>query len=99
MAKDEFVQVDLENEELQIKTDSDLGSGHKMVIMIYDSSTDTNIAAFTVTFDAKISYHVGKCTKESANDEFGKGSSPNVPTTDKDKIWRITETAGSLRVW
>ena len=91
----------MENEELQIKTDSTLGSGDVLTFKVYDATSDTNIAALMIYFDAALTYHVGKCTKttENSKDDFGSGQSAKVPTTEKEKIWRITETGGSLRVW
>ena len=101
VTKDEYISLDLENEELQIKTDSILGSGDTLTFKIYDATSDTNIAAMNIYFDDAIKYHVGKCTKttDDSKDDFGSVQSARVPTTDKEKIWRITETGGSLRVW
>ena len=98
VTKDEYIPVDLETQELQITTDSALGSGNEIKLLIYDSSTP-NIAGFFIQFEAALTYHVGKCTEDGTNDKFGEGASQSVPTEDKEKIWRITETAGSLRVW
>ena len=101
VTKDEYISLDLENEELQIKTDSILGSGDTLTFKIYDATSDTNIAALMIYFDDAMKYHVGKCTADSggSKDDFGSGQSARVPTTDKDKTWKITETGGSLRVW
>ena len=99
VSKDEYISIDLENEELQIKTDSTLGSSELMDLKVFDPSSDTNIAGFYIRFDATMKYHVGKCTQDSSKVDFGSDQSSKIPTTEKEKIWRITKRVGSLRIW
>ena len=76
-----------------------MGSGDVLTFKVYDATSDTNIAALMIYFDAALRYHVGKCTHSTSKDDFGSGQSAIVPTTEREKIWKITETSGSLRVW
>ena len=95
----EYISIDLEDEELQIRTDSTLGSSVMMNIKVFDSSSDTNIAGLMIYFEATMKYHVGKCSQDISKAEFGSDESSRIPTTEKEKIWRITEKVGSLRIW
>ena len=99
VSRDEYISIDLEKEELHIKTDSTLGSSELLDLKVFDPSSDTNIAGLYINFGATMKYHVGKCTEDSSKVDFGSDQSSKIPTSEKEKIWRITERVGSLRIW
>ena len=73
---------------MQIKTDSALSSGHEIKVTFWDASADTQYGYIAIKFDSTIQYHLDKCITSSTYANFDK-----TPTTDVNKIWRITESA------
>ena len=96
MILNEFFSVDLENEELQFKTKSSLGSQHVAIVMFFTSLTDTAfVGNFRIRFSDPMVYIVGSCSKNSQGDIFDKP--PAITTTT---IWRIAKDKNTgLLVW
>ena len=94
MIKGEFIDVDLQKNDLLITTASTLGSNHKSKFLIYDQDSDVNIAAFWINFeDEYLTYHVGKCSK-------GDTKFPDSPILDDvNKTWKISKIPGRLQVF
>ena len=96
--KGEYIPVDLENQELQIKTSSNLGIDHLILIAFFStssSSDDYGHGNFFIYFKEKMKYHVGWCSPDHAKESFDKTPTITTPT-----IWRITEEQDTkLLVW
>ena len=91
--RDTFVDVDLENEDLLIKSDAAQGSMKEISVLIYDKTSDVNIAAIFMTYDViGTGYHVGKCTEPGTRTRF------SALPAENNKIWRISEKSGSLDI-
>ena len=94
VTKDQFINVDLETRDLIVTTDSVLGSDEMISVMIYDATSDTNIAAIYLKFEtSQVTYHVGKCTAENTYDQF-----TTPPPSDVHKTWKFSKKLGSLEV-
>ena len=95
MIKGEYIDVDLQKNDLLMTTSSTLGSNHKSKFFIYDQDSDVNIAAFWINFeDEYLTYHVGKCSEAGTNTKF-----PDSPIDDVKKTWKISKISGRLKVF
>ena len=93
VSRDIFIDADLENEDILITSDSRLESGQRIKFFVFDQTSDVNIAAFWIEYRDDYYYHVGKCSEPGKTFKF-----PISPTTENDKIWRISESKGSLEI-
>ena len=81
-----FIDFDLENQELQIKTDS-TEENRAIHVNLYDSSNDAVIQGeITIVFGGTVKLRIRYCVEDTEWVYFGKS-----PTTDADRTWRITE--------
>ncbi|KAL5271415.1 hypothetical protein ACHWQZ_G001903 [Mnemiopsis leidyi] len=93
-SKDQFINADLESNDLIVTTDSILGSNDVVAVYIYDATSGTNFAAIKIKFEAsQVTYHVGKCTASSTNDQFS-----TAPSTDVNKTWKFSKKSSSLEI-
>ena len=93
--RDQYIDADLENSDLLIKTDSTLEGNERIKILIFDKSSDVNIAAFWITFVGdNNSYHVGKCSESGSLTSFSV-----APPSEVNKIWKISKGSGLLEVF
>ena len=77
-----------------VTTDSILGSNDVVAVYIYDATSGTNFAAIKIKFEAsQVTYHVGKCTASSTNDQFS-----TAPSTDVNKTWKFSKKSSSLEI-
>ena len=74
---------DLETKSLQIKTDSVLGSGERIVLWMCDKDNNW-IGNVDVTFSSTVQYIIAYCTHTLAL--------PVQPPDEVNKIWTITKT-------
>ena len=90
-----FIDFDLENSPLEIKTDSTLGSGEEIRIkFIGDQGDEDHAAGLVIRFGTSISYRLWKCFKsETNNKDF-----PVVPPSKNDKIWKIKRISAERRL-
>ena len=95
MTRNTFINVDLEKEDLLIRSDdTSWESGNKINIRIYDETNEENIAAFYIFFsENEYTYEVGKCSKPSTSQSF----SVDIPK-EQVKTWRISERSDRLIV-
>ena len=91
MIKGVFIDLDFENEDLLITTDST--PGQQIRVYVFDRTSDVKISAFWIEFAEPYSYHVGKCTENGKVDQF----QVSLPT-DTEKIWKISEKLDSLEI-
>ena len=75
---------DLEGTPLQIKTDSALGSGEEIYVVMYDKD-GSYIGAVGVKFSSTVQYGISSCTSSWPD-------LPVQPPVEVDKIWTITKT-------
>ena len=88
----EAISVNLYHRELQVMTNSALGSGD--MIYIHLSTSTNNLGNIQIFFKDKMTYHIGWCTKRYDN-EFDKPPTLTTPT-----IWRIALDRGSrILIW
>ena len=83
--------MDLEAKELQIKTDSALSSNDKINVEFY-TAADAKIGSLEINFAATLTYQVSGCHPSAVN-------FPTTPTTDSDKVWRVTEKADHTELY
>ena len=95
VTKNQFINADLESSDLIVTTDSIVGSNDLISVMIYDATSDTDIAAIRVKFEtSKVTYHIGKCTASNAYDQF-----TTQPPSDVKKTWRFVKKTDTLEVY
>jgi hypothetical protein len=93
VAEDTDFLIDLQYQELKIKTESRLGSGDMMRINLY-TETGEYIGNVQIMFDDQMKYHIGWCSVTYSN-RFDKTPSVTNPST-----WRIKKDGSSnLRIW
>ena len=90
MARDQFIDLDLEGKELQIKTDSALNSNELVTVDLYDSS-EVLKGSLTIKFGVTLQFSLAYCTSTSTSPTYNSFGS--TPTTEAEKTWRITEKA------
>ena len=95
MTRDTFINVDLEKEDLLIRSDdTSWENGDRIDIKIFDETNEENIAAFYIFFsENEYTYEVGKCSEPSTLQRF----SVDIPK-EQDKTWRISERSDRLIV-
>ena len=77
------IEFNLETNPLEIKTDSEIGSGDQLRVNFYDSVGDV-AGAIIINFHSTAKYYFHWCSRSSA-----------FPTTlpiARSKVWRITKT-------
>ena len=81
------IPLDLENIPLEIRTNSTLESGHKVVVRLYTTQRE-RAGAVEILFSSTPQYYLFYCT-------YRTNFTSNLPS-EVDKIWRITldKTAG-----
>nr|AFK75462.1 putative secretory peptide-52 [Pleurobrachia bachei] len=79
-----YIPWDLEATPLQIKTDSTLGSGDRIVVWMYDKNS-TYISSVGVNFSSPMKYLIQYCTNSYTD-------LPVQPPVEVDKIWTFTKT-------
>ena len=85
-----MINYDLESNPLEIKTNSDMGSGEKIKLFFYtaqETNVDANIGGVYVEFLPTPRYWIYRCTEYI---DFAAA----LPTTTE-KIWRVTVTKSS----
>ena len=82
-----YIDADLENSPLEIKTDSSLGSDEKVSVW-FRTSEGSYAGAVILYFTSTIQYKLWVCTYPSTN-------FPTALPTDTNKVWRITLTKTS----
>ena len=94
----QFIPYDLEEYPIQIKTDSETGSGDIICLVVYnkeatDISQYNDIGWITILFSNPMKYLVGLCSETGykANKEF-----QNPSPEEKNKIWTISKTSTHL---
>ena len=94
MLRQQFIDYDLEEHPIQIKTDSIVESGDYLSLVLYP--IDQDIEQYEIYFDIKFSdtilYWVGKCTSE-----LYQSFAAAMPL-EQEKIWTITKTSTNLIV-
>ena len=96
MVYNQFIDLDLEGKELQIKTDSALNSNHLSSVLLFDSA-GTMIGAFVLKFGVTLQFSLGYCTDSSPNPVYSNFDS--TPTTETEKTWRISEKADQTTLY
>jgi hypothetical protein len=90
--RDTFIEADLEDEDLFIKTDS-MQKG-KIAVFVYDrTDDDQHLSALYINLK-DYSYHIGKCTQPGKWPKF----TVSPATDDKDEIWKISESVNGLEI-
>ena len=90
--KAQKIDYDLEAQPLQVKTDSEAGSGDKLAVSFYNSGIDGNAGRIDVEFGNPMRYQVrGSCTP-------GFKSFPVTLPEGQDKIWTFSKTETSLGI-
>jgi hypothetical protein len=75
------INYDLESTPLELKTDSELGSGEKVFVEFYTAGDDV-AGEVILTFSSKVEYFLSWCSYRSPL--------PTQPPSTTDKVWRIT---------
>ena len=89
-----YIPVNLEDQELQIKTSSSLDSNKAIMVRLY-TSIDSGAGNIWIYFRTKMEYHLGYCTENGDFDTFN--IAPNIKTPT---IWRITKDEDTkLLIW
>ena len=91
MVLNQIVNLDLETQELQIKTDSALYSYEKITIILYAGD---NISTYLIiAFMETIKYLIGLCMIADGAYIYGFHFEDfdSTPTSEINKIWRVTE--------
>ena len=96
VTRDTFINVDLEKEDLLIKSVTNWDNGDTINIRIYDEINDDVNIGFVISLDIEneYTYRVGKCSDKSTPLQ---SFSVNIPK-EQDKTWRISERSDSLIV-
>ena len=85
--------MDLKREELQIRTESALGSEKMVNIFVHDADQN-HFSDIQIMFgESFIGYHVGHCTP----DQFFQFDKDPPPTASK--TWTIFQEEGRLKIW
>ena len=97
VTKESFIDVDLENEDLLITTNSFKNDNDRIEFRIFDETNAIHIAAFWIIYeDSTYKFHIGKCTKEQQHDFFKS----NPPTASTEELtWKISEKPGRLEIY
>ena len=85
-----FINLDLETQELQIKTDSELDTNEIITVDLYAGTSYESY--FSIEFKETVKFAIGYCSIANqyvAADEWLDFDSE--PTSEINKIWRITE--------
>ena len=87
-----YINYDLEEHPLQIKTDSAVGSGEMVLVELY-TAEEVYISNISLQFSAtpQYQYHIRNCTSSWTN------FTVDLPV-EQDKIWTITKTATALKI-
>ena len=85
-----YIEYDLEENPLQIKTDSVVGSNDKVVVKLY-TSEEEYISYIILYFTATPVYLILYCTSSFTT------FTVDLPA-EQDKIWTITKTATTLKI-
>ena len=83
-----MIPRDLETTPLQIKTDSTLGSGEKILVQTFGKD-NSFIGGVSVKFSSTIQYQIAACTS-------GDTKLSVQPPAEMDKIWTIIKTETDL---
>ena len=80
-----MIDHDADSNTLEIKTDSELGSGDRVRVFFFDAGGQLSESSTVIVyFTSPMQYYVNHCTKRV---DF-----PTAPPTAIEKIWRITLT-------
>ena len=84
----------MENVELQIRTNSSVGSNETVNVFFYTETGEENFGDLQIKFLKNfIGYHVGYCSSEYTR--FDK-----EPPSSKEKVWRVLKDGSrALKVW
>ena len=82
-----YIEADLENSPLEIKTDSSLGSNEKVYVIVQTSEGNW-VGRITLHFTSTPKYELLYCTTSKTN-------FPTDLPTDTIKVWKITLTRTS----
>ena len=85
-----YIEYDLEEHPLQIKTDSVVGSNEKVGVRLY-TSEEAYISRILLRFDATPKLYINRCTS-------GSITFPVDLPTGQNKIWTITKTTTALKI-
>ena len=88
-----FIDLNLETQELQIKTGSDT-EGDMIHIQLYGGSNDLEMGEIKIMLGASPKYHIKHCVEGAEGETFDK-----TPTTGSEKTWRITEKADNSELY
>ena len=87
MKPDGYIDADLENSPLEIKTDSSLGSDETVLVYFFNSEGD-DAGTIIFHFTSTLQYQLWYCTNSRTN-------FPTELPTETDKVWRISLTRTS----
>lgn len=82
MKRDTYLDWDLEDATLEIRTDSALGSEERVAVLFY-TAIKWDAGRIYLKFNAKIQYWLGWCIKKWID-------LPVTPPTSMNKVWGIT---------
>ncbi|KAL5251349.1 hypothetical protein ACHWQZ_G016894 [Mnemiopsis leidyi] len=85
--RDVYIDHDLENSPLQIKTNSEVGSNEKVWLRFYTAQQDY-AGGITLYFSSSPQYHLNYCSTSYTN-------FPTELPSETDKVWTITLTRSS----
>ena len=96
VVRHKFIDLDLETQPLQIKTDSETGNGDYMTVVFYTQDNDDvydyeSLGYIAVWFAVPLEYTVSSCT--SSYRQF-----PVTPPTEPNKIWTISKSFTDLTI-
>ena len=83
------IEYDLQEHPLQIKTDSAVGSGEKVIVQLY-TAEEVLISSILLNFSATPQHYISYCTSSS--------SFPVDLPEEQNKTWTITKTATALKI-
>ena len=88
MERSTFINLDLETQELQIKTDSGLDTNEIITVDLYAGTSYESY--FSIAFEETVKFAIAYCSiaKQHVNEFLDFDSEP---TSEINKIWRITE--------
>ena len=94
-----FIEWDLEKDSLQVKTDSETGSGDYLTIMFYAADEEDfyefdSLGYLWIKFDDPITFFVEHCTDDDYEFDFAGAELPTEPN----KIWTFRKSSTDLTI-
>ena len=94
-----FIEWDLEKYSLQVKTDSEAGSGDYLTIMFYAADEEDfyeydSLGYVVIEFDDPITFYVDYCTDDVYEFDFAGAELP----TESAKIWTFRKSSTDLTI-